>query len=178
MKWENTALIVIDVQIGLFQRKTPIYNEQRLLENINSLESYTRSINIPVIYIQHANESTLAEGSDEWQLHPQLQKENSDLLIHKRHPNTFKETNFKEELEARNIKQLAIVGTLTDNCVSATCIGGKELGYKVILVTDAHSTFSEPAPEIIEEWHSELKNLGIILKSTRELVIHSTAVDL
>ncbi len=169
----NTALIVIDVQIGLFQRDTPIYNDQKLLENINSLETYSRSINIPVIYIQHANKSTLVEGSDEWQLHPRLQKEDSDLLIHKRHPNTFKKTNFKQELDARNITQLIIVGTLTDNCVGATCIGGKELGYEVSLVTDAHSTFSKPATEIIEKWHSELTNLGVILKSTTEIV-HST----
>ncbi|MHA2202716.1 MAG: cysteine hydrolase family protein [Candidatus Hodarchaeales archaeon] len=171
MKWENTALIVVDVQIGLFQRKTPIFKEQMILENINRLEGYARSINIPIIYIQHSNKSTLVEGADEWQLHPRLQKEHNDLLIHKRYPNTFKETNFKQELEARNIKQLIIVGTLTDNCVSATCIGGKELGYEVILVTDAHSTFSEPAPQIIEKWHEKLKNLSIVLKSTEEICL-------
>ncbi|MFX0126021.1 MAG: isochorismatase family protein [Candidatus Hodarchaeota archaeon] len=170
MMWNNSALIVIDVQSGLFQRKTPIFQEQDLLDNINSLENYARSINIPVIYIQHSNESTLVKGSNEWQLHHRLQKEESDLLIHKRHPNTFKKTNFKEELEARGIEQLVIVGTLTDNCVSATCIGGKELGYKVILITDAHSTFSEPAAEIIERWHRKLKKQGILLKTTKELI--------
>ncbi|MFX0211591.1 MAG: isochorismatase family protein, partial [Candidatus Hodarchaeota archaeon] len=170
MKWENTALIVVDVQIGLFQRKTPIYNEQQLLENINSLEKIAHSNNIPVIYIQHANKSTLVEGSEKWQLHSQLQKNASDLLIHKRYPNTFKETNFREELEARNITQLIIVGTLTDNCVGATCKGGKELGYEVILVTDAHSTYSEPAPEIIKKWHKNLRNQKVILKSTIEMI--------
>ncbi|MFX0123514.1 MAG: isochorismatase family protein [Candidatus Hodarchaeota archaeon] len=177
MKWENTALIVIDVQVGLFHRETPIFEEHQLLENINSLENFARTINIPLIYIQHANESTLVEGSDEWQLHPRLQKEQNDLLIHKRYPNTFKKTNFKEELEARNITQLVIVGTLTDNCVSATCIGGKKLGFEIILVTDAHSTFTVPAPKIIESWHKKLNNLGVVLKSTTELITHSTAVE-
>jgi nicotinamidase-related amidase len=170
MIWGNTALIVIDVQIGLFKRQTSIYKEQELLENINKLEIHARSINIPIIYIQHANDSTLVEGSDEWQLHPQLYKRDYDLLIQKRHPNTFKETNFQKELQERNISQLVIVGTLTDNCVSATCIGAIKLGYKVILATDAHSTFSDPASDIIEEWHDELKNLGITLKSTKELL--------
>ena len=170
MKWSNSALIVIDVQTGLFQRKTPIFKEQELLDNINSLENYTRSINIPIIYIQHSNESTLVKGSNEWQLHHRLQKGKSDLLIHKRHPNTFKQTNFKKELEARGIDQLVIIGTLTDNCVSATCIGAKDLGYKVILATDAHSTFSEPAPKIIEKWHIRLKEQGVLLKTTKELI--------
>jgi len=170
MKWKNSALIVIDVQTGLFQRKTPIFKERELLKNINSLENYARSINIPVIYIQHRNESTLVEGSNEWQLHHRLQKEENDLIIHKRHPNTFKDTNFKKELEARRIEQLVIVGTLTDNCVSATCLSGKKLGYEVILVTDAHSTFSDPAPEIIEGWHRKLKEQGILLKTATELI--------
>ncbi|WP_455140652.1 cysteine hydrolase family protein [Candidatus Hodarchaeum mangrovi] len=170
MKWENTALIVVDVQIGLFQRETPIFKEHQILENINRLENYAHSNNMPVIYIQHSNNSTLIEDSDEWQLHPQLQKENNDLLIHKRYPNTFKQTNFNQELKTRKIKQLIIVGTLTDNCVSATCVGGKELGYGVILVTDAHSTFSKHTLEIIEKIHVKLKNLGIILKSTEEII--------
>ena len=170
MKWNNTALIVIDVQTGLFQRKTSIFKEQELLDNINNLENYAHSINIPIIYIQHSNKSTLIKGSNEWQLHHRLQKEESDLLIHKRHPNTFKDTNFRKELEARGIVQLVIVGTLTDNCVSATCIGASELGYKVILATDAHSTFSEPASEIIESWHRKLKEQGVLLKTTKELI--------
>lgn len=171
MKWNNSALIVVDVQTGLFQRKTPIFKEQELLDNINSLENYARSINIPIIYIQHSNETTLVKGSDEWQLHHRLQKEKSDLLIHKRYPNTFKETNFKKELEARGIEQLVIIGTLTDNCVSATCIGGRELGYKVILVTDAHSTFSKPPSEVIARWHSKLKEQGVLLKPTKDLIL-------
>ncbi|MFX0121334.1 MAG: cysteine hydrolase family protein [Candidatus Hodarchaeota archaeon] len=171
MKWENTALIVVDVQIGLFQRQTPIYREKKLLENINKLEKYARSVNIPIIYIQHANNTTLIEGSDKWQLHPQLTKHENDLLVHKRYPNTFKKTNFQKELETRNITQLIITGTLTDNCVGATCIGAKEVGYEVILVTDAHSTFTEPAHEIIEGWHNKLEKLEVILKSTEELLL-------
>jgi len=170
MKWENSALIIVDVQIGLFQREKPIFNEHKILRNINGLEDYAHSNNIPVIYIQHANKSTLKEESDEWQLHPRLRKETKDLLIHKRYPNTFKETNFNKELKTRKITQLIIVGTLTDNCVSATCIGGKELEYEVILVTDAHSTFSEPASEIIDKIHRKLKNLGVVLKSTKEII--------
>lgn len=171
MKWENTALVVIDVQIGLFQRQKPIFKKQELLKNINDLENYFRSINIPIIYIQHKNNSTLVEGSDEWQLHPRLQKNESDLLIHKCYPNTFKETNFREELTTRDINQLVIVGTLTDNCVSATCIGAKKLGYQVILVTDAHSTFSDPAPIIIAEWHDRLRSQDVVLKTTSDLII-------
>lgn len=168
--WENTALIVIDVQIGLFIRQNPIYKEYELLENINKLEIYTRSINVPIFYVQHANDSTLIAGSYEWQLHSQLKKKNNDILIQKRHPNTFKETDFQKELQKRDISQLVIVGTLTDNCVGATCIGAKKLGYEVILVTDAHSTFSKPASDIIEEWHNELNKIGVILKLTKELI--------
>jgi len=171
MKLENTALIIVDVQIGLFQRKIPIFKEQEVLENINRLEDYAHSHNLPVIYIQHSNQSTLIKESSEWQLHPRLKKKTGDLLIHKRFPNTFKETNFNLELKNRKINQLIIVGTLTDNCVSATCIGARKLRYEVILVTDAHSTFNEPPTEIINKMHRKLHNMGIILKSTDEIIL-------
>jgi hypothetical protein len=35
--WKNTALLVIDVQKGLFEKSIPIYDAEKLLENINHL---------------------------------------------------------------------------------------------------------------------------------------------
>ncbi|MHA2296097.1 MAG: isochorismatase family protein [Candidatus Hodarchaeales archaeon] len=168
--WENAALIVIDVQIGLFQRKTPIYKDQELLENINRLENYAHSTNVPIIYIQHVNTSTLKENSAEWQLHPQLGKLDEDLLIHKRHPDAFKETTLEKELVTMNVRKLVVVGTLTDNCVKSTCIGAKKLGYEVVLVKDGHSTFGEKPANTINKWNIRLAEFEVTLKPTSELL--------
>ena len=49
----QTALLVIDLQKGLFNREHKIYNENRLIENITHLINKCRQMKIPIIFIQH-----------------------------------------------------------------------------------------------------------------------------
>ncbi len=168
-KWDAAALLIIDVQQGLFQRSNPVYKAKELLENINALVERAHSADIPVFYIQHANKSTLVQGSDKWQLHPQMQPVEGDFVIHKRHGNAFKETSLGPELESRQIKKLVATGLLTNACVKATCIAAEKLGYEVILVRDGHSNFDKQAARVIEEWHKKLGNGIVELRSTREM---------
>ncbi|MHA2364787.1 MAG: isochorismatase family protein [Candidatus Hodarchaeales archaeon] len=170
--WDNSALFIIDVQYGLFIRKDPMYMEEELLKNLKTLIEKGNSLNIPVIFIQHSNNSSLKQGTKEWQFHPMIKQLDKNLVIQKRHANSFKETELDIELNARNIKVLVIAGTLTQQCVKSTCIGAKELGYKIILVKDGHSTFGKTnyAKETIEKWNQELKTKGIVtLKMTNEI---------
>jgi nicotinamidase-related amidase len=51
----ETALLVIDVQKGLFEKTTPIYRAKQVLENINTLINKARQENVPVVFIQHSN---------------------------------------------------------------------------------------------------------------------------
>jgi nicotinamidase-related amidase len=64
-KTRNSALLVIDIQSGLFERATPIYNAEGVLENINLLINHTRISNVPVVFIQHSNDKTLVKDSRE-----------------------------------------------------------------------------------------------------------------
>jgi nicotinamidase-related amidase len=168
--WENTALIVVDVQYGLFNRETPIYKEDELLGNINDLIDSAHTLNIPVIFIQHCSER-LVENSTEWQLHPRLKVDENDTLIIKRKPNAFKNTNLKKELDKKKVTKLVIVGIWTHNCVQATCKGAKKLGYEVILIRDAHSRDGGDrlAKKTIETWNNRLKRGGVKLMYTDEI---------
>ena len=167
---ENTALVVVDVQYGLFIRETSIFKEHELLANINDLIENARSANIPIIFIQHCSKR-LIEDSIEWQLHPSLKADDNDIFVIKRKPNAFKNTLLKKELDSRKIKKLVIVGIWTHNCVQATCKGAKTLGYKVILVRDAHSRDGneELAKKSIESWNERLSRRGVSLKFTDEI---------
>jgi nicotinamidase-related amidase len=51
---------------------------------------------------------------------------------------------------------VAITGLVTHGCVKASCIGADELGYRVILVKDGHSSFSKEAADLIEKWNRKL----------------------
>jgi nicotinamidase-related amidase len=167
----TSALIVIDVQNGLFSRPTPIYNDQNLLENINSLRDQFIKNGGTVFFIQHSNKKLLLKESENWQLHPQLQVGEQDAVIHKTHGNAFKGTNLKEELEARGIENLVITGLLTNGCVKATSIGGHDLGYRVVLVEDGHSTYIKTAARLIEEWNQTLGKEIAEVYPTAEIII-------
>ena len=78
---ENTALLVIDVQMALFSRPTPIHKADDLIRNINSLVEMFQLSNALVIYIQHSNNKMLIKDSDGWQFHPDLNFKEDDQHI-------------------------------------------------------------------------------------------------
>ncbi len=166
----GVALLVVDVQRGLFQRATPMYHPEEVLANIGTLVDQAHRAGVPVIYVQHANEGTLVRNSDRWQLHPAIQPLEHELVVHKRSPNAFDDTSLDQELRARGVQQLIITGMLTQGCVRATCIGAHALGYQVVLVEDGHSNFSKRALWLIRYWNRTLQESGIVtLKATRDI---------
>lgn len=168
-EYSKTALLVIDVQQGLFRKTTPIYRAEALLENINALIEKAHRLGTPVVYIQHSDNLALKKGSDDWRLHPQLQPQKIDDLVQKQHGNAFEDTNLGEILDARSVGRLVITGLVTHGCVRATCLGARKLGYHVTLVSDAHSNYSDKAIQLIDEWHQKLQVQMVTLKSTAEV---------
>ncbi len=167
----NTALLVIDVQNGLFSRPTPIYKAEELLENINSLSDQFAQTGGPVFFIQHSNQKLLQKNSVNWQFHPQLRVGEHDPVIHKTHGNAFEDTELKEELDVRGIKNLVITGLVTNGCVKATSIEGHDLGYRVVLVEDGHSTYIKTAARLIKDWNSTLGQEIADVHPAAEIVI-------
>jgi nicotinamidase-related amidase len=50
----DTALLVIDVQKGMFAEDHPVYQAEELLATIGDLLAKARTAEVPVIYIQQA----------------------------------------------------------------------------------------------------------------------------
>lgn len=165
----NTALLVIDVQQGLFNQRIPVYRAGELIENINLLASRARAAGVAVIYIQHADDMELVEGTPGWQLHPALVPAAGDLHLYKHLDNAFEETNLQELLKTRSVNRLVVSGLLTHACVKATCRGARQLGYRVILVEDGHSNYSKDAPRIIAKWNQKLREIGCEVKAVSEI---------
>ena len=114
------ALLIIDVQNGLFTKKIPIFNSNILLKNINKLENRARKSNTTIIYVQHDNEGFLLKNTKPWELHPNLNPSDNDIFIFKKHGNSFKNTNLYKELKGREINTLIITGLVSHGCVKAT----------------------------------------------------------
>lgn len=167
--FDRPALLVIDVQLGLFQKSTPIYKADQLIQNILTLVERAHHWRAPVIYIQHADPRNLVKGSAGWQIHPALNPLENDPIVHKLHGNAFEDTNLVEILHANKVGRLVVTGLVTHGCVKATCLGGRELGYPLTLVTDAHSNYSQDAAAMIEKWHANLSKAGVMLLSTAQV---------
>lgn len=164
----QATLLVIDVQQGLFKKSTPIYRAETLLANINTLVERAHQAQVPVFYIQHSNK-LLVEGTGDWQLHPHLRPAAGDRSLQKQHGSAFQETGLHQELSQDKIRTLVVTGLVTHGCVQATCLEARQLGYRVILVTDGHSNYHRQAAGLIETWHQKLATAGVELQSTAEI---------
>ncbi|MFC5650180.1 isochorismatase family protein [Paenibacillus solisilvae] len=135
-----------------------MYEGDVLLGRLRDLIAKARRSGIPVIYIQH-NEgegAPLATNTAEWRIHPEVAPEPNDRIIQKYKPDSFDETNLQQVLSANGIQKLVMTGIQTDVCVAATCRRASELGYEVLVVQDAHSTWNQgelKAAEIIKQYN-------------------------
>ena len=163
----NVALLVIDVQQGLFSKST--YKAEQLLHNINTLIERAHRDGVPVFFIQHSGAKTLVKGSHDWELHPQLHRLATDPIVHKEHGNAFEDTVLDAALKSGQVTNVVVTGLVTHGCVRATCIGALQLGYRVTLVKDGHSSFSKQAARLIDEWNQKLSAMNVELKSTSEI---------
>jgi nicotinamidase-related amidase len=161
----STALLVIDVQRGLFSKTIPIYKADQLLDNIEALVARAQRADAPVIYVQHSSKAVLPEGSEDWQLHPRLKPLKKDRIIHKSHPSAFEQTGLAEELQARHVDRLIITGLVSHGCVRATSLDAKKRGYEVVLVEDAHSNYHKQAAQVIAEVNEALAGAGAKVKA-------------
>lgn len=166
----KTALLVIDVQQGLFGKGTPIHRAEELLANIGMLVERAQGAGVPVVYIQHNDKLGLVKNSPEWRLHEHLRPTGADYIVHKQHPNAFEDTSLTDVLQRLGVSRLAVCGLVTHGCVRATCVGALKLGYNVTLAADAHSSYSSQAAELIETWNAKLAALGAAVKPAAEIL--------
>lgn len=132
----NTALLVIDVQNGVVANA---HNRDGVIANINALVSRARIEDVPVIWVQHSDEE-LQKDSDDWKYVPELERQDTEPLVHKMYGDSFEDTDLEELLAERGVGRLVVTGAQSDACIRSTIHGGFTRGYDVTLVSDAHTT--------------------------------------
>ncbi|MEC5239733.1 cysteine hydrolase family protein [Bacillus mycoides] len=137
------ALLVIDVQAGMYTAGIPVHNGEKFLETLQELIGECRSNGIPVIYVQHngPKDHPLEKGTDGWKVHAAIAPRKGELVVEKTTPDSFHKTNLNEVLQGKGIEHVIISGMQTEYCVDTTTRRAFSEGYKVTLVSDAHSTF-------------------------------------
>ena len=137
----STALLVIDVQVGIVEG-FHAYRGREVLEQINKLLAKARVSKASIMYVQHDGEAghPLEAGTAGWGIHPDIKPHEGDLVIRKRASDSFFETTLQKELKSRGIQRLIITGCMTEYCVDTTSRRAVSEGYDVTLVSDAHTT--------------------------------------
>lgn len=173
---QRSALLIVDMQIGLFHGPDIPFERDRMLRNIRALIFKARFAHAPVFAARHTGPpgSPIERGSRMWQLLPELEL-NSDLdtIFDKYRPSCFFGTGLAAQLLEANVQQLMIAGMKTQYCIDTTCRVAAEFGFKVVLVADAHTCMDTPllpAPIIIEHHNVTLNGPFVRLLNTEEIV--------
>ena len=141
----KTALLIIDVQRGLFDHDPRPFEAREVIQRINHLAHSAREAAAPVIFIQHERQgSPLEYQSENWQLAAELVSQTDDLFVRKTTPDSFLRTNLHELLQAKGVEHLVISGYACEFCVDTTTRRAAALGYEVTLVSDGHTTQDKP----------------------------------
>jgi nicotinamidase-related amidase len=142
----NTALLVIDMQRGVV---ADAFEVDRVVANINLLIDQARSANVPVVWVQHADDE-LQQGSESWQYIDDLVRADDESLVHKHYGDSFEETDLESILADHQVGHLVVAGAQTDACIRSTLHGALARGYDATLVSDAHTT------EDMRQWGSPI----------------------
>ncbi|MFV5585355.1 cysteine hydrolase family protein [Acinetobacter oleivorans] len=172
----KSALLVIDMQNGLFNGQSKPHNAQLVLSNILSLIEYCRLNGRPIIFIWHVGEkgTPLDPSGPNTQLITELALNlDKDLVIEKMYPSGFKDTVLKEVLEKLGVDEIIITGMKTEYCIDTSVRAASEYGYKLILISDAHTTTDSVtlnAQQAIDHHNQILSNAFAKLRTTEEFI--------
>src|SRR4051812_35369207 len=119
----RSALVVIDVQIGILEGPPAAFEPERLLANIGLLISRARAARAPVVFVKHdgAPSHRVAKGSPGWAIAPQIAPIAGDSVVHKRECDAFYETELNAVLRSHDVKCLVVAGLMTQFCIDTTC---------------------------------------------------------
>lgn len=138
------ALLVIDMQVGLFEADSPRYDAEGVIRHINEVSRAVRGAGGVVIFIQHEDGGSLRRETEAWEILPDLERKESDLTVSKQACDAFYETGLASLLEGHAVRQVIITGCATDFCVDTTTRAAASRDYEVIVVKDAHTTKDRP----------------------------------
>ena len=149
----RTALVVIDLQGGIVGAPTQPYSGPEVVARTVELADAFRAADLPVVLVrvtfaadgadavpgrseqQRAGGGARPEGWDV--IVDDLAGHPADIQITKRNWGAFHGTDLDVQLRRRGVTQIVLTGIATSIGVESTARSAHELGYHVVLATDA-----------------------------------------
>lgn len=182
---DHAAVLVIDVQVGLFCAKPAPFEAEAVIDRINAVTAKARRAGAPVIFIQHdggPDNEDLVPFSEGWKLHPDLDVRPGELVVRKTTCDAFYGTSLESELRSRGITTLLLTGFATDFCVDATLRSALSKDFAVVVVADAHTTADNPVlkADLVRQhhnwaWANCLSSKGVTVLKARQVRFAASA---
>lgn len=137
----SLAVLVIDVQSGLFDPLPRPFEADEVVRRINRVTTAARAAGFPVVFVQHEQDGTVLEHeTDGWKLQAGLEVVATDHFVRKTTPDSFQGTNLRQLLAEHSVDTVIVCGYASEFCVDTTVRRAAALGFSVRIVGDAHTT--------------------------------------
>lgn len=143
---DTPTLIIIDMQRGMADPAAGSRNNPDAEANIAALLSAWRRAQLPVVHVRHISRTV---GSLFWpgqvgaEFQPQLAPAPSEHVVEKNVPDAFLNTGLERWLRVRGLERLVVAGVSTNNSVESTVRTAGNLGFQVVVVSDATFAFDK-----------------------------------
>ncbi len=163
---QRPAVLIVDMQWDFVDPAAPTTCSpmaQQRLPAIRHLLQAARQSRVPVIFTQgtvrpdlsdvglwkgpHGGGMVQVEGTRGWQIVPELEPLESEVVIRKHRPSAFFGTELDAVLKRLNADTIVLAGSSMSGCVRATTVDAFSRDYKTVVVSDC---VVDRSPAILE----------------------------
>lgn len=134
-------LLIVDAQNMITNKE--LYCFEKFVSNVKALIKCARENNTEIIYIRHDDGAgeLLTKGTEGFEIYDEFKPANEEKIFDKTVNSAFNGTGLLDYLNSKGEQTIIIAGLQTDYCIDATIKCGFEHGFKMIVPTQANSTF-------------------------------------
>jgi nicotinamidase-related amidase len=140
------ALILVDFENEWIDKSSEFYlgDISETIDKTNQLIDFCRDNDYKIIFISHiekGSKDSFEENSKNVEIIPQLNKEDSDILVKKYKISPFYQTTLKTEL--LGINEIVVAGILTNLCVRSLVQDAYDRDFAITVVKDCCKAFDQ-----------------------------------
>ncbi|GFQ07282.1 probable inactive nicotinamidase at3g16190 [Phtheirospermum japonicum] len=180
LKWENTALLVLDMQKDFILASSPVHLKggEAIVPNVIKTVEVARNRSIPIIWVVREHDplgrdvelfrrhlysndkpKPASKGSVGAELVDELVVEDGDYKLVKTRFSAFFNTHLHSYLQGAGVNKLVLIGVQTPNCIRQTAFDAIALDYHVVtVIVDATAAAT---PEIHTANVVDMRNVGV-----------------
>lgn len=144
----NATLLVIDAQEEYRSGVMRLPDLDAAVAQIARLLAAARKAGTPIVHVRHLGvHGGLFDPQTRGQFLPEVAPQDGEIIVEKRLPNAFTNTDLAKHLEQLGHLDLVVCGFMSHSSVSSTVRAAKDYGYRCTLVDDACATRDLPNAE-------------------------------